>query len=242
MLILLSPAKTLDESKPVYKKYTQPQLLDSAKQLVEKFKSYSAPELQKKMHVSKAIAELTKAPFEKFTVPHTLENAKQALFSFKGAVYRDIDINNYTPEDLAFAQQHLRILSGLYGVLRPLDLMQPYRLEMKIVTPYWIEKVHEMINKESDEVIINLASQEYVAVLGKLNELEKKIITTIFKERKNGEYKIVTIYTKFARGTMANWIITNNITSPKKLKDFSEDGYNYEEKLSGETTIVFTRG
>jgi uncharacterized protein len=238
MLILLSPAKTLDESIPSYKQYTLPALLPEAMDLARKYKAFSVADISKKMKVSREIATLTVIRFREFSLPHNLKNSKQAIFTFKGTVYRDIDATKYEEKQMAFLQKHVRILSGMYGILRPLDLMQPYRLEMALVRPYWKDKVTKVILQETDDVILNLASAEYFTVIG---EVGKRVISPQFKEPKNGEYKIITIYTKFARGTMTNWIIRNCITKVDDLKKFNEDGYRYNEELSTKDVPVFVR-
>ena len=190
MIILLSPSKTLDFSPLNIISNTQPEYLDQTKKLLERYKQLSSKEIEKKMKVSSEIAERTKKMFENQSLPLNLRNAKQAIFTFTGAVYRDLNPTNYSKKDIDFAQKNLRILSGLYGVLKPLDLIQPYRLEMKLVKSFWKNKI--IFSKDK---IINLASQEYFSAI----TCTQEVFTPIFKEKKDGEYKIITIYTKFAR-------------------------------------------
>ncbi len=238
MLILLSSSKTLSESKYGCSIFTIPQLLGFTEELVKKFRNCSVKDLETKMKISTKIAELTLKRFQKFSLPFTLDNSNPAIFSFKGTAYKFVELENYNSTELKFAQNHLRIMSGLYGVLRPLDLIQPYRLEMDLVKSFWKGKVNALLLKEKDEIVVNLASLEYFSVVG---DIKKRVITPVFKEIKNGEPKIVTIYTKFARGMMANWIIKNQISDPEKLKEFCQEGYNYSSELSKGDMLVFVR-
>jgi uncharacterized protein len=211
-----------------YTQSTSPDFIEEAKLLTVEYKRYSTKEIQSKMKVSVDIAKKTKEMFEKISFES--KKSTPALLAYKGTVYRDVDVKNYSKDDWQFAQDHLRILSGLYGSLRPLDLIENYRLEMKLVSKFWKNKIF------FDETVINLASQEYFSV----TICKGKVITPVFKENKNG-YKIITIYTKFARGTMANWIIKNKVTDKETLKRFSEEGYMYNESMSSGDTMVFTR-
>lgn len=259
MIIVISPAKTLDlDTPPMTTTYTTPDFLDDSKKLITRMRKFKQPELKKLMSISDKIAELNIARFKKFKTPFTPNNAKQAALAFKGDVYAGLDIESFSKADLNFTQKHLRILSGLYGVLRPLDLMQAYRLEMgtKLDTKYagqnnnnlyqfWDERVTHKINDElkklKSDTLINLASNEYFKVL-KPKQLNATIITPAFKEKKNGEYKMIGIFAKKARGMMSRYIIKNRITNPNDIKKFKEDGYKYSAKLSSDTNWVFTRG
>jgi uncharacterized protein len=222
MIVLLSPAKTLDLSKTHVKKFTQPQFLAETQQLVSEYKKYSVKELMQLMNVSEKIAQLNVQRWQDFSLPFTLSNAKQAILAFNGDVYRDMDVDNYSQEDFEFLQNNVRIVSGLYGLLRPLDLIQPYRLEMHLKTKFWKGKLK--LGK-----VINLASKEYFSAVS-YNE----VITPVFKE---GD-RIVAIYAKIARGTMTNWIVKNKIT-PDRLKEFNEDGYKFIRQEGNE--LIFER-
>ncbi len=246
MLILLSPSKTLDLDTPIKTGvFSEPKLLKHSEELVKKFKKYSVKDIEKLMKVSTKIATLNRQRFNEFTTPFTTKNSRQALFTFVGDVYRDIKVHDYSAKELAFAQKHVRTLSGLYGVLKPLDLMQAYRLEMHLETNYWKEKITNYLQEDLKEhkfdTILDLASKEYSKVV-QCKNLNATTYTVNFKENKNGEYKIVAIYTKLARGTMTNHIIKNGITSPEQIKNFKEDGYKFSAKLSTVNDFTFTRG
>ncbi|MEL7053839.1 MAG: peroxide stress protein YaaA, partial [Cyanobacteria bacterium J06588_5] len=197
--------------------------------------------------------QLNHQRFQDFQTPFTPENAKQALLVFDGDVYKDIDVQNYDDDDLSFAQAHLRILSGLYGILRPLDLMQPYRLEMgtKLATDkgknlyeFWGDRLANLINaeleKQPEPCLVNLASNEYFKSINR-KALNAKVLNIAFKENKNGVYKIVAIYAKRARGMMVDFVIRNRIENPELMKGFDRDGYSFNAELSDENTWVFCR-
>ena len=259
MIIVISPAKKLDlDTPPITTTYTTPDFLDDSKKLITRMRKFKQAELKKLMSISDKIADLNITRFKKFKTPFTPDNAKQAALAFKGDVYTGLDIKSFSKADLNFTQKHLRILSGLYGVLRPLDLMQAYRLEMgtKLDTKYagknnanlyqfWDERVTHKINDElkklKADTLINLASNEYFKVI-KPKQLNATIITPAFKEKKHGEYKMIGIFAKKARGTMSRYIIKNRITNPTDIKKFKEDGYKYNAKLSSDSNWVFTRG
>ncbi len=245
MLVLLSPSKTLNlESKIKTENFSKPRLLKYTKELVKEFKRYSSKDLEKMMKVSKKIADLNYERFHNFSFPFNKGNSRQALFTFKGDVYKDIDLENYSEKDLDFAQKQIRIISGLYGVLKPLDLMQAYRLEMHLKTLYWKDKVTQFLKENLKESktknIINLASNEYFSAINP-EELNANIYKIDFKEKKGEQFKIIAIYSKRARGTMSNFIIKNKITKPEDLKNFKENGYKYNKSLSSERDFVFTR-
>lgn len=243
MIILLSPSKTLDLSRDnILEEFTTPKLLENTKELVNEFKQYSVNDLSKMMKISDKIAQVNYERFQNFKFPFNLDNSKQALLSFKGDVYKNIDVANYSKNDISFAQQNIIILSGLYGILKPLDLIQPYRLEMHLKTKYWKEKIttYFIENLKNNEVIINLASKEYSNAID-INKIPNKVINCVFKEFKDEKYKIIAIYAKIARGTMTNYIIKNKITNIEKIKEFNEDGYKYDEKMSTENEFLFLR-
>ena len=250
MLILISPAKTLDYSTPVFKESTQPDFQTDTRSLVRIMKKKSAKEIGELMHISENLAELNNKRFKTFQTDFTENNSKQAILAFKGDVYTKIDVDQYSKEDFDFAQDHLRILSGLYGLLKPLDLIQPYRLEMGIklenkkgknLYEFWDKKIAKAINAVAEgKTIINLASQEYFKAVHQ-KSLKSPLITIEFKEFKDDSYKIIGFFAKQARGMMSNFAIKNRITEPELLKTFNEAGYEYSEKLSDASNWVFVR-
>jgi cytoplasmic iron level regulating protein YaaA (DUF328/UPF0246 family) len=254
MLIVISPAKTLDYATRVSTSTaTQPQFLDEATELNQVLRTYNPQKLAKLMTVSHNIADLNFSRNQQWAPPFNDKNARQAIFAFKGDVYLGLDAYGLSEDDLAFAQQHLRILSGLYGALRPLDLMQAYRLEMstrlknphgKNLYDFWDAKVTGAINKalqaQQDKTLINLASEEYFAVL-QPKSLDAEVLTPVFKDYKNGTYKIISFFAKKARGRMAAWIIRSRMTDKARLTEFTEDGYCYSPALSKERELVFIR-
>lgn len=254
MLIVISPAKTLDyETPPKTKVFTTPDYLDRSQQLINRLRNYSSLDISELMKVSSKIADLNFERYEKWTKKFTPDNAKQAALAFKGDVYTGLDATTFKADDFKFAQSHLRILSGLYGLLRPLDLMQPYRLEMgtklktdagKNLYEFWGSDITEGLNaqlkKIKSDILINLASNEYFKSV-KTKELKAEIITPAFKEFKNGEYKMIGIYAKKARGLLSRYIIENKLSDPEDLKLFNEEGYRFNKKLSKGNNWVFTR-
>ena len=254
MLIVISPAKTLDyETAPKTKVFTQPDYLDQSQRLINRLRNFSSLDISELMHVSAKIADLNFERYEKWKKPFTEKNAKQAILAFKGDVYTGLDAETFKADDFKFAQNHLRVLSGLYGLLRPLDLMQPYRLEMgtrletdsgKNLYEFWGSDITEGLNKQlkklKSDTLINLASNEYFKSV-KPKELNAKIITPAFKEFKNGEYKMIGIYAKKARGLLSRYIIQNKLTEPEDLKRFNEEGYKFNKSLSKGNNWVFTR-
>ncbi len=253
MIIVISPAKTLDYESPLpTDRYTLPDYLDDSAELVETMRRYSALDIAEIMKVSVKIAELNHARFADWHTPFTPDNARPAIFAFKGDVYDGIDAYSLDEETLDFLQDHLRILSGLYGLLRPLDLMQPYRLEMgrKIENPrgknlyeFWGNKITDALNAllaQDDGVLIDLASNEYFKAV-KTKALEGRIITPQFKDWKNGQYKMISFYAKKARGMMTRYIAENRLTDPEAIKDFDTAGYHYSEELSQGDDWVFLR-
>jgi cytoplasmic iron level regulating protein YaaA (DUF328/UPF0246 family) len=250
MLILISPAKTLDYSTPTFKESTQPDFKTDTRSLVRIMKKKSAKELGELMHISENLAELNNERFKTFQNNFTEDNSKQAILAFKGDVYTKIDVDEYSKEDFDFAQDHLRILSGLYGLLKPLDLIQPYRLEMgvklenkkgKNLYEFWDKKIAKAINEASKgKTIINLASQEYFKAVHQ-KSLKSPLINIEFKEFRDDSYKIIGFFAKQARGMMSNFAIKKRITNSEELKTFNEGGYEYSEKMSSATNWVFVR-
>lgn len=254
MLILISPAKTLKENitKSVPER-TFPDLLAEAEIIANVLKKYNPAKLQKLMDINRGLAELNADRFTRWTLPFTAENSWPALLMFNGEVYNGLKADTLSVKDLAYAQDHLRILSGLYGVLRPLDVIQAYRLEMgtkikigrKIdLYAFWGEKLTETINTELDKhkekVLINLASTEYFNAIN-TKKIKSRILTCTFKEERNGKLQFITIYGKKARGLMTRFIIKNKIEKPDDLKHFEEEGYFYNDRASKENDWVFSR-
>ena len=250
MLIVISPAKTLDYSHPEYNRHTQPDFPAEVKDLVGVLREKSATQISKLMHLSESLATLNAERYQTFTETFSPDNSKQALLAFKGEVYAKMEADSFSDADLEFAQQHLRILSGLYGLLKPLDLIQPYRLEMgtKLKTKkgnslydYWGTKISKALNAASQgRMVVNLASQEYFKAVDK-KTLQMPVITIHFKEHKEGSYQVVGVFAKQARGLMSRYAIQNRITDPEQLKVFHEDGYEFAERLSSAQDWVFVR-
>ncbi len=254
MLILISPAKSLDfETKSTSEKFTEARFLNEAQSLIKNLRKLSTDEIAHFMTISPKLAQLNFERFIEWQLPFDMENAKQALLAFKGDVYTALDAKSLTEDELEIAQNDLRILSGLYGILKPLDLIQAYRLEMgkKLQTSkgnnlyeFWGEKITQEINKtlteKGDQYLINLASDEYFKSVKKQN-LKAQIITPIFKDLKNDKYKIISFFAKKARGLMTRFIIQNKITDPEHLKTFDLAGYIFNPHLSNDTEFVFTR-
>ena len=259
MLILLSPAKTLDYESPLpYRDNTQPQLLSHSEQLIKELRPVKAAKLRKLMNISESLAELNVERFQKWNTPFTPETARQAIFAFQGDVYIGLQASTLGKRDLNFAQKHLRILSGLYGVLRPYDLMQPYRLEMgtKFINrrggnlyQFWGEHVTDALNDElaeqattrSKPLVVNLASNESFKVVNP-HRLKAQLVSPVFKDLKNGEYKLISFFAKKARGMMARYIIEQRIRKAADLRGFDTAGYRYNEPMSKRAQEpVFTR-
>lgn len=251
MLIVVSPAKTLDFDTPaVTSKHTVPALLEDSAALIDQLRKLSPDDIGKLMSISPKLATLNSNRYFDWTLPFTTDNAKQAAFAFKGDVYTGLDADTLTASELDFAQDHLRILSGLYGVLRPLDLMQAYRLEMgtqfqnnrgKNLYEFWGDTITDSINqalkKQHSECLINLASIEYFKSIN-AKKLNAKIITPIFKDQKNGAYKIISFYAKKARGLMSRYIIQNKLTDPEAIKGFNLKGYTFKESKNDDWLFI----
>ena len=254
MLIVVSPAKTLDYESPlVTEEYTQPELIPHSAELIKECRMLSPANIAALMKVSDKIAGLNVARFEQWSKEFTPDNARQAILAFKGDVYTGLAAETMSEDDFSFAQSHLRILSGLYGVLKPLDLMQPYRLEMGTrlangrgnnLYQFWgsiiTEKLNEVLARQGDNVLINLASNEYFKSV-KPKELDATVITPVFKDCKNGQYKVISFYAKKARGMMARYIIDNRISSVADLTRFDTAGYYFVEEESTSAELVFKR-
>lgn len=254
MLIVVSPAKNLDyQSTPVTKDFTQPTLLDQSQLLINKCRQLSPAKISSLMKISDKLAGLNADRYAQWSTPFDLGNAKQALLAFNGDVYTGLQAQSFDQQDFDFAQQHLRILSGLYGLLKPLDLMQAYRLEMgtKLTTKrgknlyeFWGDIITTKLNKDlaaqGDNVLINLASNEYFKAV-KPKDLDGMIVNPVFKDEKNGQFKIISFYAKKARGLMARYIIKNRLSDVSQLQNFDLEGYRYDPQQSTTEQPVFMR-
>lgn len=254
MLALLSPAKTLDYSTALPTDvFTQPRLLEQSQILIDEAKQLSASEVMSLMTVSEKIAQLNVARFRDWQADFDFSNARQALFAFKGDVYSGLDAYHLSDAAIDFAQTHLRMLSGLYGLLRPLDLMMPYRLEMGVrlknergtnLYQFWGDRITQLINDDLQQAqstqLINLASDEYYKAVNE-NKVQAEIIKPVFLDQKNGQYKIISFYAKKARGLMARYMIENQVQQPEQLKEFNLDGYYYDATQSTAQSMVFLR-
>ena len=253
-MILLSPAKTLDFETPSKTSVcTQPEFLSLTDDLIKGLSSLSSKDVGKLMNISPKLAELNKERFQKWKKNHDQQNSKQAILAFKGDVYEGLRAWDFRKEQFSYAQKHLRVLSGLYGLLKPLDLIQPYRLEMgtlyqnpsgKDLYAFWGDSLAHSINKDlkknKSKFIFNLASQEYFKA-AKASNIEGDIISPSFLDEKNGKFKIISFYAKKARGYMANFIITNQVKTPDGLCNFDDYGYQYSKSDSTPQKPVFTR-
>ncbi|WP_168417272.1 peroxide stress protein YaaA [Acinetobacter indicus] len=254
MLALISPAKTLDyESALSTDSHTLPRLLAHSQELIDVSRTLSASEIANLMSVSEKIANLNVERFRDWQADFDFSNARQALFAFKGDVYTGLDAYSLKDQDIDYAQQHLRMLSGLYGLLRPLDLMMPYRLEMgtKLKNPrgsnlyeFWGTIITDLINEDlaaaKSELLVNIASDEYYKSV-KESKIQAEIIKPVFLDQKNGKYKVISFYAKKARGLMARYIIENKIERAEDLKGFNSDGYYFDADSSLKGELVFKR-
>lgn len=255
MLIVISPAKSLDfKTKPTTQEYSIPEFLNESEKLVTKLQKMSAKKLSGLMNISADLGNLNYERYQTWHLPFTPENAKQAVLAFNGDVYTGLDAPALSEEKLKLAQHKLRILSGLYGVLKPLDLMQPYRLEMgtkfgvgraKDLYSFWGNKItkniQEAINESGSKILVNLASNEYFKAID-AKKLDAEIVTPAFKDMKNGEYKMISFFAKKARGLMTRFILENNIENATDLQAFVAEGYVFNPRLSKPGKPVFTRG
>lgn len=254
MIIVLSPAKSLDfTTPPTVAQHTQPALLAQSQLLIGKLRTFSPVDLGQLMGISDQLAVLNATRFAEWSLPFSTTNAKQALLAFNGDVYEGLDAPSLSPADLEFAQARLRVLSGLYGVLRPLDLMQPYRLEMgtrlsnprgKDLYAFWGERIVDALNATLRETgstaLVNLASEEYFKSV-KPKQLAVPVIQPVFEDWSAGKFKVVSFYAKRARGLMARFALRKRMTSPGGLKRFSGEGYAYDVEASDEKRWVFRR-
>ena len=254
MLIVLSPAKSLDYKTPVsVKTSTLPEFVAESAKLIADLKKLSPQELANLMGLSDQLAALNVGRFRDWSKKFTEENSKPAIYAFDGDVYDGFDVKSLNAKSLDFAQDHIRILSGLYGALRPLDLMQPYRFEMgtsfqnargKDLYAFWGERVTDSLKKVLDKqkkpFLLNLASEEYFKVL-QAEKLECPVISPVFQDGKDGKFKIISFYAKRARGLMARYAVENRITDPADLKGFNLDGYKYIASESKPDKPVFRR-
>ncbi|MCE7915623.1 MAG: peroxide stress protein YaaA [Nitrosomonas sp. PRO4] len=254
MIIVISPAKTLDFETPAStQNYTQPDFLDDSAILIDLLKKKEPDQIGSLMSISPKLAILNSNRYFSWQRPFTRANAKQAILAFKGDVYTGLDADTMTDAELSFAQSHLRILSGLYGVLRPLDLIQAYRLEMGTqlknirgnnLYEFWGDKITHALNqdlkRQKTEFLINLASSEYFQSI-QSDKLSARIITPVFKDQKNGTYKIVSFFAKKARGMMSRYIIRNKLTDIETIKQFDMTGYRFSEVDSTQDIWIFTR-
>ncbi|MFO8001010.1 MAG: peroxide stress protein YaaA [Marinilabilia sp.] len=255
MIAILSPAKKLDFKKdlPFTNQFTQIHFPGEASQLVDHLRHYSPKELMNLMNISHKLATLNADRFHQWHWPFDETEGRPAVYAFNGEAYNGLDAYTFDRNEMISAQKQLRILSGLYGLLRPLDLILPYRLEMgtKLETKagnnlyqFWGDKITERLNNDLEEnehkALINLASQEYFKAISP-GHITQPLITPVFKEYKNGTYKVISVYAKKARGMMARFIIKNQLTDPEDLKAFDMDGYHFNNELSGDHELVFTR-
>ncbi|MFH8133325.1 peroxide stress protein YaaA [Pantoea osteomyelitidis] len=254
MLLLISPAKTLDYESPLAtRRYTQPALAEKSQQLIDVARDLSPAQIASLMQISDKLAHLNAERFNEWQLPFTPDNARQAILAFKGDVYTGMQAESFSEEDFEFAQQHLRVLSGLYGVLRPLDLMRPYRLEMgiKLANPagkdlyaFWADTITDALNaalaEQGDDVLINLASDEYFKSV-KPKKLQGRLLKPVFLDEKNGKFKVISFYAKKARGLMSRYVIQNRLSQPEQLKQFNLEGYFYDAGASSENELVFKR-
>ncbi|BFN13841.1 MULTISPECIES: peroxide stress protein YaaA [Marinobacter] len=253
MLMIISPAKTLDYESPLATEtHTQPDFLDDACELIDQLKELEPHQVSNLMSISDKLGQLNAERFQSWRTPFTPDNARQAVLAFKGDVYTGLDAESFSSEDFSFAQKHLRILSGLYGLLKPLDLMQPYRLEMgtrfentrgKDLYAFWGSKITDALNQllaSDDKVLVNLASNEYFKSVQK-KHLDARLVTPQFKDWKNGQYKMISFYAKKARGLMCRYAIQNRITQADDLKGFNLEGYYFSEDQSDNNNWVFLR-
>ncbi len=255
MLSIISPSKTLDFNCRPFPRTSAPFFADQIRELLGHMRNLSQTDLEQLMKISPKLGKLNHERFQKFQLPFTPENSRQALLTFKGDVFKGIAVDDYGEEEFNFAQDHLRILSGLYGLLRPMDLIQPYRLEMgtrlsgawgKNLYQFWENRITERINHEmegtqGDRLLVNLASTEYFKAV-RPRHLTSDLVNILFKEQKGAAFKTIGIHAKKARGLMVDFIIQNRIDNAGHLKDFERSGYVFSAKLSTQTDWVFIRG
>lgn len=254
MLLVLSPAKTLDFETPCEQEITYPRFKKETLELIGVLKEKTPDEIKELMDISENLAELNVSRYKRFRKAKLPKISKQAVYAFKGDVYVGLEAEELSDEEILYAQNHVRILSGLYGLLRPLDLIQPYRLEMgtrlafddyTTLYNYWADKIVKEVmkdlKKQGDKVLINLASHEYFKAIDR-PALKANVVNVEFKDFKNGEYKIISFFAKKARGLMAQYIIRNRINHPEGLKEFNHEGYWFDEANSDANNLLFKRG
>lgn len=251
MIVIISPSKTLDFSGKTAGEHTHHAFLEESQQLIAILRKFSPDKIGGLMKLSEKLSKLNWQRYRDFTVPFTTDNARQAIFAFKGDVYEGLAVENFGKSDLEYAQKHLRIISGLYGLLRPLDLIQPYRLEMvtklansagKDLYKFWGNKITEKLEESLDDsrIIVNLASNEYFKAIN-TKIFKGRVVTPVFKEKKGKDYKIVALFAKKARGMMSAYIIKHRIENIEGIKGFNDAGYKFSKELSGENELVFVR-
>jgi len=254
MITLLSPSKKLNfDTQNIVQDYTQCDFISSAEQLALEAKNLSENDLRELMGISDNLAKLNRERFDRWSLPFSISNAKQAILAFNGGVYSGLNAENFKDDDFKFAQNHVRILSGLYGILKPLDLIQPYRLEMGIsfknkrgknLYEFWkddlTENLNNSIKSHKDRTIINCASIEYFSAID-LKKFDGNVLSVAFKEYRNDELKFISFNAKKARGMMTRFIVNNKIDTSDGLKDFNYDSYKFDQKLSDKFSYVFTR-
>ncbi|HVC49534.1 MAG TPA: peroxide stress protein YaaA [Burkholderiales bacterium] len=254
MLILLSPSKTQDfVHAHSYQETSLPRQLDESEILINQLRKFSPAEIANIMNISDKLSNLNHDRFKNWSRPFTVNNSKPALFAFKGDVYDGLNAEHLDPSEIQFAQIHLRILSGLYGVLRPLDLIQPYRLEMGIKLPnpqgkdlyaYWKKTISKIVQQDlahqGDDILINLASQEYYVSID-VSKINARVVTPKFLDGKDGRYRMISFYAKYARGLMARWILQNKPTGIEDLAAFSAEGYHLDSHTSNTSNPVYVR-
>lgn len=254
MIAIISPAKTIDfETPSLTNSSSCPEFLDYSQNLINKLRTLSESKLCSLMSISSKLAALNEQRYQEWSLPFTTSNAKQAIMAFKGDVYTGFTFEEYNEKDFDYAQNHLRILSGLYGLLRPLDLIQPYRLEMgtKLATPqgknlydFWgltlTNALNTAIKNSGIQILVNLASNEYYNAVDKAS-LQGRVITPIFKDHKNGDLKVISFFAKKARGAMSDYLVRHRINKPEGLKEFKGLGYRFNQNLTRDDNWVFTR-
>jgi len=253
MLVVISPAKTLKTDIVAVDDASMPVLLSKSKKLVTTLNKYKPSQLSSLMGISAKLAQLNYERYQQWNTPYVYKEALTAIYAFRGEVFNGLDIDTFSKEELDYTNQHLRILSGLYGVLKPKDAILAYRLEMgtkleqggfKNLYKFWGDIITQELNKDlklnDDSVLVNLASQEYFKSIN-TNILNASVITPVFKEAKNGNFKVISIFAKKARGMMSRFIMKNRIIDHNDIKHFDDDGYYFNDKLSTKTQFVFTR-
>lgn len=253
MIAILSPAKTLDFDTPAAYEKTRARLFTRSRVLLDTLKRKNEHDLKNLMGISENLALLNAERFQQFSIRHTDQNSKQSLFAFQGDVYQGLQASDFSTDEVQWAQDHLRILSGLYGLLRPLDLIQPYRLEMgtpletgecRNLYEFWGNQIARTLRKDlraqGDQVLVNLASVEYFKSVDR-KSLKARVIDVEFKDNKHGEYKIISFYAKKARGLMARYLVKNRIEQVEQLREFNDEGYSYDPVESTDSFLAFKR-